>query len=176
MNTLGVVTVDYATSGGTATQRTDYTLASGTLTFAPGDTSKTFKIQITDDAYMEAIEQFNVTLSNPKGGVSLASPTVATVTIIDNDGAPTTNPMDDAQLLSASITRIFSVVHLTRAGLTIGLDRSQRAAWINPAFSRSGWTSQIPSFTSRSFRRQARSSIASIRQRLTATHVPTVHA
>ena len=44
------VTVAYATSGGTATSGTDFTAASGTLTFAANETSKTVSVATTDDA------------------------------------------------------------------------------------------------------------------------------
>src|SRR5262249_40058565 len=47
------VTVNYATSNGSATAGSDYTAASGTLTFAIGDTSKTFTIPITNDTAVE---------------------------------------------------------------------------------------------------------------------------
>ena len=59
------VTVDYATSNGTAVAGTDYTAASGTLTFAPGETSKTVTVSIIDDVHDEATETFTLTLSNP---------------------------------------------------------------------------------------------------------------
>ena len=42
-------TVAYATSDGTATAGADYTAASGTLTFAPGQTVKTVVVAIADD-------------------------------------------------------------------------------------------------------------------------------
>jgi len=85
-DTSGTSTVDFATSDGTAQQRTDYTLASGTLTFNPGDTSKTFKVPIIDDAYAEPSETFTVTLSNASGA-ALGTANTATVTITDNDAS-----------------------------------------------------------------------------------------
>jgi Tol biopolymer transport system component len=49
-DTSGAVTVDFATSDGTATQAKDYEVASGTLSFAAGDTSTTYTVIIIDDS------------------------------------------------------------------------------------------------------------------------------
>ena len=85
--------MDYATSDVGAEQRTDYTITAGTLTFAPGVTATTFPVLIVDDVYVEGNEVLNLALSNPTGGAQLNSPSVATLTIIDNDSvSPTTNP------------------------------------------------------------------------------------
>ena len=59
------VTVDYATSDGTATAGADYSATGGTLTFAPGQTSLTFSVPIDDDLLPEANETVKLTLSNP---------------------------------------------------------------------------------------------------------------
>ena len=77
----GNVTVDYATSNGTATAGSDYTTASGTLTFLQGETSKTFSIPILNDNVFEPDETVNLTLSNATGGVTLGTPSTATLTI-----------------------------------------------------------------------------------------------
>ena len=50
------VTVDYATADGSATAGQDYTAASGTLTFAAGETSKTVNVQVLDDSHDEGDE------------------------------------------------------------------------------------------------------------------------
>ena len=84
----GPVTVDYATSDGTATAGSDYADASGTLTFGPGEASKSFTVPVTSDSAHEGDETFQVTLSNAGGGASLGSPAGATVTITDDDAAP----------------------------------------------------------------------------------------
>ena len=89
------VTVDYATSGGTATSGTDFTAESGTLTFAANATSKTVSVATTDDAVDEEDETFTLTLSSP-ANATLGSAT-ATGTINDNDD-------DDAAPLTASFS------------------------------------------------------------------------
>ena len=82
----------------TATQKSDYIMAAGTLNFAPGETSKTFQVLIIDNAYQQGNHTFVLKLANPTGGASLGDLRTAGVTIIDNDtGAPTTNPLDNAQ-------------------------------------------------------------------------------
>ncbi len=92
----GTVSVNYSTSDGTASQRTDYTIASGTLTFAPGETSKTFPVLIIDDAYADGTRTVNLTLSNAVGA-TLGTPSMAVLSITDNDtGTPASNPIDDA--------------------------------------------------------------------------------
>ena len=61
------VTIDYATSDGTATAGVDYTATSGTLRFSAGTTTKTVSVAIADDSENESDETFTVTLSNPSG-------------------------------------------------------------------------------------------------------------
>jgi hypothetical protein len=95
-DTSGAATVDFLSSDGTATQSQDYTIASGTLSFAATETSKTFNVLIIDDVFVESNKTLNVTLTNPTGA-TLATPSTATVTISDNDvSPPTTNPLDNA--------------------------------------------------------------------------------
>ncbi|TFH69801.1 hypothetical protein E3V39_15695, partial [Gammaproteobacteria bacterium LSUCC0112] len=65
--TGAAATVDYATSNGTATAGSDYTAASGSVSFAAGETSKTITVNITNDDVFEGSENFNVTLSNASG-------------------------------------------------------------------------------------------------------------
>ena len=61
------VTVGYATSDGTATAGSDYTAASGMLTFAAGETEKTVSVAVLDDAHDEGSETLGLTLSNASG-------------------------------------------------------------------------------------------------------------
>ena len=59
------VTVDYATSDGTAVAGSDYTAASGTLTFNAGDTSQAVQVTVLTDSEDESQETLTLTLSNP---------------------------------------------------------------------------------------------------------------
>jgi parallel beta-helix repeat protein len=83
----GAVTVNYATSNGSAAAGSDYSATSGTLSFAAGETSKSFSIPITNDSLVEGNESLNLTLSNPMGGAVLGTPSTASLTIVDNDTA-----------------------------------------------------------------------------------------
>ncbi len=80
----GIVTVDFATSDGTALAVSDYLSTTGTLTFADGVLSQTLSVVIVDDAIVEASEDFTVTLSNATGGASIGN-NINTVTILDDD-------------------------------------------------------------------------------------------
>jgi|GEM_PF-830544 len=81
-------TVNYSVSGGTATSGTDYQLTPGTLTFNPGETSKTVSIGIVNDGVSEADETIILTLSAPSGGaVQLGSKSQHIYTIY-NDRPP----------------------------------------------------------------------------------------
>ncbi len=79
------VTVNYATSNGTATAGSDYTAKSGSLTFAAGETSKTVQVAVTGDRVVEANESFNLTLSGASGASIRDGQAVGT--IVDDDVA-----------------------------------------------------------------------------------------
>jgi subtilisin len=81
---IDTLTVNYATSNGTAMAGADYGATSGTLTFGPRAISKTFTIPIINDTVPELSKTINLTLSNPIGG-RLGAVDTATVTITDND-------------------------------------------------------------------------------------------
>ena len=78
------VTVDYATSDGSAEAGNDYTATSGTLSFSAGDTRKTISVAISDDNDNESDETFTVTLSNASGadlGTQAATGTIRNRTV-----------------------------------------------------------------------------------------------
>jgi hypothetical protein len=78
---------------GIASPRCDYINTQGTMSFAAGETSKSFSIAIVDDSYVEGSETFTIGLNSPSG-TTLGAQSTATVTIIDNDSSSGTNPID----------------------------------------------------------------------------------
>jgi len=95
---IGLVSVNFATADGTATAGSDYAAAYGTVTFQPGETSKTVSVPLSGDTAIEPDETFTVTLSNPSGpsgGIAIGRAT-ATGTILNDDGAATLSIADAA--------------------------------------------------------------------------------
>ena len=85
----GPITVNYASSNGSATSGSDFTAQSGTLSWNAGDASaRTISVPILNDTLVENAESFAVTLSAPTGGATLTAPSSATISITDNDSTP----------------------------------------------------------------------------------------
>ena len=80
------VSVDYSTADGTATAPADYAATSGTLTFAPGQTTQTVTVQVAGDTLDEIDETFTVNLSNAVNA-TIADGT-GLGTILDDDPLP----------------------------------------------------------------------------------------
>ncbi|HEY9405049.1 MAG TPA: DUF4214 domain-containing protein [Pyrinomonadaceae bacterium] len=93
-DTSGASAVDYAATSGSASERSDFSTAIGTLRFAAGETTRSFTISITDDAFAEPDETINLTLTNATGA-SVGAQGNSTLTIRDNDTATAqANPID----------------------------------------------------------------------------------
>ena len=101
------VTVQYTTidnagtnacsvTDGNASSRCDYLTTRGTLTFNPGETSKTIAIPIIDDAFSEGNEVFVFALTDAVGA-NLIPPTRSVVTITDNDANNGQNPITQTE-------------------------------------------------------------------------------
>ncbi len=87
----GAASINYATENGTAGD-SDYTAASGVLSWADGDSGdKNITVSINDDSVDENSESFTVVLSGQSAGVALGE-SVNTVTISDNDAPVVVNP------------------------------------------------------------------------------------
>jgi hypothetical protein len=72
--------------------RCDYATTIDRLTFAPGETTKTFSVPLVDDAYAEGAETVRLTLGRPEGAV-LGDRRESVLTITDNETAPGANPI-----------------------------------------------------------------------------------
>ena len=81
----GTSSVQYATvPGGTATPGVDYTPTSGTLTFGPGETSKTFTVTLLGTATVGGIKTVNLALSSPSVGTIVDFRPTSVLRIIDD--------------------------------------------------------------------------------------------
>ncbi len=116
------VTVDYATSDGTAVAGSDYTTATSTLTFSPGVTSQTFTVPITDDTEIEEDETVNLVLSNPANTL-LGSPSSAVLTIVDGDvplvGIDKDVSPSTVQVAGQLVTHTYTITITNNGGSTI---------------------------------------------------------
>ena len=131
------VTVAYSTSDGTAISGTDYTPASGTLTFGPTETEKTFTVSALNDSFDENDETVILKLSAVNGSAPFGEPAIAVVRIVDDDLPPTVQ-INDVTVeegdsgstfavftisLSAESQKIVNVTIQTQAGTaTSGVD------------------------------------------------------
>jgi CSLREA domain-containing protein len=110
-DTSGSASVDYTTpddsevanvppcsqTDSIARPRCDFTTALGTLQFAPGETSKTFTVLISQDNFAEGSEGLQLTLSNLTAGAVFGVNSTAVLTINDDPTEPSTNPIDDPE-------------------------------------------------------------------------------
>ena len=113
---------------GTATAGQDYIATTGTLTFADGETVKTFTVALRDDITLESNETVNLTLSGATGGI-LGTPTTATLTIAENGFDPglllneikvnppgTDNPFEFVELRGTASATLANVYFLSVEG------------------------------------------------------------
>ena len=105
------VTVDYASTNGTAMAGSDYTATNGTLTFLAGETNQIINVPILNDGIVEpaVYETFTVTLSNPTNAI-LGTRTVASIRITDDDKGlhfyvPTVSVNEDAGEVEIKVAR-----------------------------------------------------------------------
>jgi hypothetical protein len=110
------VTVTAATADGTAIAGADYTATSGTLTFAPGDTSRTVTVSILGDVLDEANETFTLRLSSAINASVADSSGRGTVT--DDDPLPTL-AINDLTVSEDALTATFTVSLSTVSGRTV---------------------------------------------------------
>ncbi|HEY0173900.1 MAG TPA: Calx-beta domain-containing protein, partial [Pyrinomonadaceae bacterium] len=97
----GPTSVQYATAGSAqfgagsvSSERDDFTTTLGTLDFAAGETSKSFRVLVTDDALPEPGSTLTLALNYPTNGVVLDTRHIMRLTINDNDATSGANPID----------------------------------------------------------------------------------
>jgi hypothetical protein len=135
----GSATVQYATSDGTAHAGTDYTAASGPLTFGPGQTSATFTITPRDNGAVNLDGlTVNLTLSQPGGGTSLGYQSTAVLTIQDQDLPSVPDSAPPSGLLTVAGAFAHSREHYTQFVTTAYQQYLKRqpdsfglGAWVN---------------------------------------------
>lgn len=110
---VGPITVKYATEDGTAKAGEDYTAVSGTLNFPEGTFQQTITIPILNDQLREASEQFSIKLSEPTGEVDLANPSIAVITIQDNEPVLITEANSDRAIAFNAISFVAPPFSLT---------------------------------------------------------------
>jgi Tol biopolymer transport system component/photosystem II stability/assembly factor-like uncharacterized protein len=94
-STAGSAAVDYLSFDDSAHQSSKFILATGSLAFAPGETTKTIKVLIIDNALVDGNQTLYLNLTD-SSGAGLNSPGRTALTIIDNDTTPpTSNPLDN---------------------------------------------------------------------------------
>lgn len=122
--------VNYATANATALAGSDYSQVIGSMTFAPGETSKTVSVTTINDAVVESEETLLLDLSNASGGPTIAD-AQGTGTINDDDVAPAgpSFAIGDASITEGGILT-FTV---TRSGSTSGSQNVSYATVIGTA-------------------------------------------
>ena len=122
---LAPVTVNYATADGTATAGADYVTAAGTVTFLPGELTKTVDVILSDDSTDEDDETILLNLSTPVSATIADAQGVAT--IADNDGVPSISISPEVVSTvegdGSTVTTItYEVTRLAPSGRTITFD------------------------------------------------------
>lgn len=116
------ITVSYATADDSAQAGSDYESSSGTLTFAPGETTKDVHVPISDDSLNEPDEKFTLELSNPVEAT--VDHGTGVVTIADDDAAPSVSIADTsvAEGSGGTTNATFPVTLSAPSGKTVTVD------------------------------------------------------
>lgn len=110
------VTIPYSI-GGSATNTTDYTIPTSPLVIPAGQSSATFLITVIDDTTIETDENVILTLGTPTNA-SLGSPTVQTITILENDFAPVASFSLSALNVNENVGSTTLTVNLSKPALS----------------------------------------------------------
>jgi len=133
------VTVNYATADGTATLAdNDYQSTNGTLTFAPGETSKTITVTVMGDTKIEPDETFSINLSSPTNAtinkaqgvgtiINDDLPSIAINNVSQTEGNSGTTPFNFTVSLSNPFSQTISVQYATSDGTATVADNDYQS-------------------------------------------------
>jgi hypothetical protein len=117
--------VVYDAQGDTAKRGSDFVTSIGLVNFAPGETTKTFTVFITDDSFVEGAERFTLTLTEGVGAA--VDDRVASVTIDDNDTTSSpSNPIDGDEFFVREQYRDFFSREADAPGLKFWTDEIKK--------------------------------------------------
>ena len=117
------VSVGYSTQDGSATSPADYTGTGGSLVFTPGQTTRTFDVQVNGDLLDEIDESFTVHLSSPVNATIADDSGLGTIT--DNDALPALaidNVTVPVEGNSGTVNATFTVSLNTASGRAVSVD------------------------------------------------------
>jgi hypothetical protein len=109
------VTVDYATEDRAAKAPGDYSSASGTLTFGPGENTKSIGVQILGDQIAEGNEKFGVLLSNPTGAPIADGEGAATIMNDESSSDQVYTPVTPCRFVNGVASDLVSMPSNARA-------------------------------------------------------------
>ena len=113
------VTVNYATADGTATAPSDYTAASGTLSFSPGQTTRTVTVLVNGDTLDESTETYFLNLSNPGNATIADGQGLGTITNDDGQPSLSVNDVTVTEGDSGTTNATFTVTLAPASGQTV---------------------------------------------------------
>lgn len=138
---------DYSVTGGTATDGVDYNFVPGTVTFAPGQVSKTVSFSVINDLIVEGNETVIVSLSNPSSEVTLGANDTFTYTIIDDDVLYLSFSSGTASENEGNAARSVGVPTLTLSGAILQSPASVSLTVTNGTAQSGDWSQTNPVIT-----------------------------
>jgi Calx-beta domain-containing protein len=142
-------TVNYATANDTATAGSDYVAASGTLTFAPGETSKVVNVTVNGDTTDEQLdENYKVNLSSPKSiGFNPGNESFPSYAAIDTGSKTTTIKDDDSTVRINDVTQNEGDSGTSPMVFTVSLDNASAVSVSVKAGTQNGSATQPSDYT-----------------------------
>lgn len=116
---LAAASMTVGVASGNATTDVDFSLPAATVSFAAGETSKTFTVDIVNDDKVEVNETVLLFLTNPTNNVGVTNPATTTLTIIDDEPPPIVTSKLSGGLLTITADNFHSDVTITEQAVTV---------------------------------------------------------